>query len=305
MKNRVSIITILLLVLVIIGLSVALVVTNINYKKLINEKQCEITSNEENNDDTQASVDETPTYVSLDNEIVKDMYQILNSGPSVDLFHYFKKGVLTIEDFTDEDIQTIAFYRVKANQEELDDSEKVGIRGRKLQTKYMDEAVKKIFGDIEYEHTYALYQDIEIDGIFPKLAEYDKSSDVYYINTGFGGGSDTYAETAITKVEEYSDKYIVTEKLILTVNDSGFFTLYPFYGRNIRFDNIIERIPHSDIDNLTNTKNVYSYNDITNSTNDLATKLISKYYDYCTEYKHTFMKNEDGSYYWVKSEIVK
>ena len=38
---------------------------------------------------------------------------------------------------------------------------------------------------------------------------------------------------------------------------------------------------------------------------NVSKKLISKYYDDAAEYKHTFMKNEDGTYYWLKTEIVK
>ena len=41
------------------------------------------------------------------------------------------------------------------------------------------------------------------------------------------------------------------------------------------------------------------------SNNEYNKKFISKYYDEATEYKHTFMKNEDGTYYWLKTEIVK
>ena len=34
-------------------------------------------------------------------------------------------------------------------------------------------------------------------------------------------------------------------------------------------------------------------------------KLLTKFYDQASEYKHTFIKNEDGTFYWYKSEIVK
>ena len=293
--RRSSIITIILLVLVIIGLTIALVFTNLPEKEINNDNAIE--NNEKVQDKNEYKKEEEKAKeVSLEDERVKEI-------------HYFKKGSITVRDFTDEDIQTIAYFNsASEKKEKIESSGIVGYRDYKLETKYMDEAVKRIFGDIEYTHSYARFQDSGVDSQLPKIAEYDSEADMYYINTGFGGGGDTSAETAITKVEEYNDRYVVTEKLLVTVrssySNSTSFSVYPFYGTRMRFVKFIDNINEEDIQKITDTKNMYSYNFYSDS-NEGTIKLISKYYDYCTEYKHTFMKNEDGTFYWYKSEIVK
>lgn len=302
--RRSSIITIILLVLVIIGLTVALVMTNLPKEKVEVNPGVEDVGNQ-NDDVNETSKTEEPRILDLNDELVKDMYGILNKG-TTDFFHYFVKGEITKEDFTDEDIQTIAYFNSAIEKEEqLSESERTESRGYKLQRKYMDEAVKKIFGDIEYKHTGIRYQDHGINWNFIEYAEYDKDADVYYINVGFGGGGNSGPITAITKVEEYNDRYVVHEKLLFIEYNNNNFSVFPFYGTYFRFNRIIENNIPYDLSNLTNSKNVVAYNYNLESIDEKATKLVSKYYDYCTEYKHTFMKNEDGSYYWVKSEIIK
>ena len=89
--RRSSVITIVILVLVIIGLIVALVVINLPQKESVDENTV-IENNESLQDEKQQGdvSEETPTSVSLDNPIVKDMYSVLN-GQTTDLFHYIKK----------------------------------------------------------------------------------------------------------------------------------------------------------------------------------------------------------------------
>ena len=108
--RRSSVITIVLLVLVIIGLIVALVVTNLPQEESVDENIV-VENNESLEDEKQQEevVEETPTTVSLDSQIVKDMYDIVN-GRTGDIFHCLKKGKLTVEDLSDEYIQTIAYF---------------------------------------------------------------------------------------------------------------------------------------------------------------------------------------------------
>ncbi len=305
--RRSSIITIILLVLVIIGLTVALVFTNLPEKVENNDNATENNEKVENKNESQKE-EERAKEVSLDDERVKEMYRIINHG-DVDFFHYFKKGSITVKDFTDEDIQTIAYFN-SANEKKEKIEETEYLRSYKLETKYMDEAVRRIFGDIEYTHSYARFQDSGVESELPKIAEYDSNDDMYYINTGFGGGGDTTVETAITSVKEYEEKYVVTEKLLISVRNDSYgsntsFSIYPFYGTGIRFSKYLGYISSENIDAISDIKEMYSYNFNSDSVNEGTIKLISKYYDYCTEYKHTFMKNEDGTFYWYKSEIVK
>ena len=197
-----SVITIVLLVLVIIGLIVALVATNLPQKESVDENTV-IENNESLQDEKQQGdvVEETPTSVSLDNPIVKDMYSVLNG--TTDLFHYIKKGILTVEDLSNEYIQTIAYFTIAKNNvekfEQIDDQGRDG----KLEKKYMDEAIKTIFGDIEYTPTYALIQSDENS----KVLRYNENDGIYYEYTGFGGGGNFVSYTAITQVDEYSEHY--------------------------------------------------------------------------------------------------
>ena len=293
--RRSSVITIVLLVLVIIGLIVALVVTNLPQEESVDENIV-VENNESLEDEKQQEevVEETPTSVSLDSQIVKDMYSLL-SGQTQDIFHYLIKGNLTVDDLSNEYIQTIAYFNgAKDNVEKFDQIDDE-LRDGKLEKRYMDEAVKKIFGEnVEYTPTYALVQ----SNYNARILRYDENDGVYYEYTGFGGGGDFGSCTAITKVDEYSDKYVVTEKLV-TVRDSyGTYSVFPYYGTDFKFAYSLGSFPKSEIDNVEVTQDMYS-------NNEYNKKFISKYYDEATEYKHTFMKNEDGTYYWLKTEIVK
>ena len=288
-----SVITIVLLLLVIIGLVVALVVTNLPEQE---KEEIGLENNEslENEQEQETVLEEAHTSVSLDNQIVKDMYSLL-SGQTQDIFHYLIKGSLTVNDLSNEYIQTIAYFNgAKDNVEKFDQIDNQ-LRDGKLEKKYMDEAVKRIFGDVEYDPTYALVQSNKN----AKVLKYDENEGVYYEYTGFGGGSNFASYTAITQVDEYSDRYIVTEKLITLINgDNGNYTVYPYYGTNIRYSYYIENTTLSEIEGVSVAQDLYS-------DKEFNEKLISKYYNDATEYKHTFMKNNDGTYYWLKTEIVK
>ncbi len=298
--RRSSVITIIFLVLIIVGLVISLVVTNLpknNSDMEVNKPNDTAVPNE-----IGANVDkkEEPNFIALDNKIVKDIYEILNKSNNKDFFHYFTKGEITINDFDNEDIQTMAFLYDIANksEEKLEESEKYKMRNGKFSKETMDNAVKKMFGDVKYEPTYGYFQSA-IKSRESALFEYDKEKNVYYVNSGFGGGSDIIARTAISKVEEYSDRYEVTEKMVVTegLPYDGGYSIYPFYGTTIAYSKWIGRLSKSESENLTNSHNLYS-------ANEYDAKLLSKYFDSATEYKHTFNKNPDGTYYWVKTEII-
>lgn len=289
--RRSSIITIIILILVIIGLTVALVITNLPQGNEQDEN-VNIENNEEiKNDEEEKSEPEAPKEVALDNEILQDMYKMVN-GATTDIFHCLKKGKLTVEDLSNEYIQTIAFYYDAASKVEEYIKQDEMISG-KLEVKYMDEAVKKVFGDVDYEPTYVLYQSGDA-----KILKYDANENVYYMYSGFGGGSDQFTHHAITNVEEYSDKYIVTEKMVTDTYTFGNHNISSYYGQGYRFTSSLGFVSDSNIDSINITQDMYS-------PNETSKKLISKYYEEATEYKHTFIKNEDGSFYWQKTEIVK
>ena len=289
--RRSSIITIIILILVIIGLTVALVVTNLPQGNE-QDKNANIENNEEiKNDKEEKSEPEVPKKVALDNEIVQDMYNMVN-GRTGDIFHCLKKGKLTVEDLSNEYIQTIAYYYDAASKVEEYIKQDEMISG-KLEVKYMDDAVKKVFGDVDYEPTYVLYQSGDA-----KILKYDANENVYYRYGGFGGGTNMFTHHAITNVEEYSDKYIVTEKMLTDTYEYRHHNISSYYGQGYVFTSSLGHISDSEVDSINITQDMYSQN-------ETSKKLISKYYDDATEYKHTFVKNEDGSFYWQKTEIVK
>lgn len=279
--RRSSMITIILLVLIIIGLSVALVVTNLPKKEQVVDNPVEdVLPVEEKT--------EIPSYLDLNSAIVADMYERLHVDS--DMFHYMKKGVMTIEDLTDEDIQTAAyFYDAEKHIQRINSTltPEVGT----LEAKYMDDAVKKMFGDIKYNHTKAYY--LNRSSYF---LSYSEDDGLYHILSGIGGGSDFGFLSAITEVREYSDRYEVVERGVATLSNNNGTTVYPYY--NTMGFSRGNTFTFSSQDELNGTKSVYS-------SYDLAKKVVSTYYDDATEIVHTFMKNEDGSYYWVKSAITK
>ena len=289
--RRSSIITIIILILVIIGLIVALVVTNLPQDNKQDDNVNIENSEEIKNNEEEKKEPEIPKEVSLDSEIVQNMFAMVNGRPS-DIFHCLKKGKLTVEDIPNEYIQTIAFYYdAEQNVEEYQKPDEM-ISG-KLEVKYMDEAVRKVFGDIEYEPTYVLYQSGDA-----KILKYDANENVYYMYSGFGGGTNMFTHHAITNVEEYSDKYIVTEKMLTDSYEYGYHNISSYYGQGYVFTSSLGHISDSEVDSINITQDMYS-------PNETSKKIISKYYDEATEYEHTFIKNEDGSFYWQKTEIVK
>lgn len=137
--RRSSVITIILLVLVIIGLTVALVFTNLPEKENVDNNAVE--SNEELENKNEPNKEENVKTISLNDDRVKEMYRMVNKGDT-EFFHYFKKGSITVKDFTDEDIQTIAYFNSASEKQER--IEGGGLtRTYRLETKYMDEAIKK------------------------------------------------------------------------------------------------------------------------------------------------------------------
>ncbi len=281
-----SILTIVLLVLIIVALSAALVITNLPEKNVQNgnnpiENQQGSVLNE--------TTPESPTFIALDSNMAKNMYKILNAETYLEPFHNFKTGEITIDDLSNEEIQTIAYNFYLLNNDDTD--------GRVSKT-FIDENVKIIFGeDVEYKPTY-----IYIQNENTKLLEYLAEDDTYHENTGFGNGRRPLVYTAITQVAEYSDRYEVTEKMLYVTtsqDENGrdlniIHSWFPVIG-----EQQIGSMDDIQIQNIKSDKELCTVDDETSK------KLISTFYDKATEYKHTFKKNENGTYSWIKSEIIK
>ena len=283
--KKTGVLTIVVLILIIIALALALVVTNLPKNKenvpQNNEEQVENVVDKKE--------EETPSYLDLNSDKVKDMYSMLNYGGQ--LFHYVKLGVKTIDDFADEDIQSVAYYydaykhvqAIKSTMQMEDGT---------LEARFMDEAVAKVFGpNVKYNKTFAYWSTKNTN-----FLRYSEDDGLYHRFSGMGGGGNVYYATAITEVREYSDRYEVVEKGVAVKTAYEKEYVYPYFATEMPVDP--ELGSFDSYDSLGEAKSMYSSRE-----NDA--KVITKFEDGATEYKHVFMKNSDGTYYWVSTEIVK
>lgn len=320
--RRSSIITIILLVLVIIGLTVALVMTNLPKNNVDDSIS---TENNEAQDDgkSESPKPEEPKQVDLNSDIAKDMATIIHPYGFADLFYNTKTGMITQKDFTDKEKIYIAYY-LFAGKNKVDSDKKEYYK--MISKSDMDNAIYKIFGNTDYKP-------IDVSLMFLNL-KYDNETERFYeLQGGGGGGPTTYIVTGVYNIEEYLNRYEVYSKyLVINLNSSDLTTssgsrtgniwritdrlTYParvsdrmqlaeFRDFEAPSDNTYLQSIVSEEELLSNIqlKPFAKINTNFNTEND--EKFLSKYFDQATEYKHTFMKNEDGSYYWVKSEIIK
>ena len=314
--RRSSVITIVILVLVIIGLIVALAVTNLSNNEMANSQNTQTSLNGEN---AQSINQEAGTAISLDSEIVHKAYKILRADEEL---YNVKGDSKTVKDFTNEQIQYIAYLVSAIDKMEM---YKGNMVDRILSKKSMDESVKEVFGNVTYNPT-------NVNNL-----EYNSEEQVYYRKVGYGGsvGYNPYSISAIVKAEEFSDRYEITEKylylvptLVYNENGQSVGARYKVMNGNSYLDDILGEYKEVGDLNIESVKNIPTVEELVNNVQEkemyngteeesskasqtlqrninVSKKLISKYYDDAAEYKHTFMKNEDGTYYWLKTEIVK
>ena len=314
--RRSSVITIVILVLVIIGLIVALAVTNLSNNEMANSQNTQTSLNGEN---AQSINQEAGTAISLDSEIVHKAYKILRADEEL---YNVKGATKTIKDFTNEQIQYIAYLVSAIDKMEM---YKGNMVDRILSKTSMDESVKEVFGNVTYNPT-------NVNNL-----EYNSEEQVYYRKVGYGGsvGYNPYSISAIVKAEEFSDRYEITEKylylvptLVYNENGQSVGARYKVMNGNSYLDDILGEYKEVGDLNIESVKNIPTVEELVSDVQEkemyngteeesskasqtlqrninVSKKLISKYYDDAAEYKHTFMKNEDGSFYWLETEIVK
>ena len=185
--RRSSVITIVILVLVIIGLIVALAVTNLSNNEMANSQNTQTSLNGEN---AQSINQEAGTAISLDSEIVHKAYKILRADEEL---YNVKGDSKTVKDFTNEQIQYIAYLVSAIDKMEMYKGNGVD---RILSKDGMDESVREVFGDVTYNPT-------NVNNL-----EYNSEEQVYYRKVGYGGnvGYNPYSISAIVKAEEFSDR---------------------------------------------------------------------------------------------------
>ncbi|MBO5477352.1 MAG: hypothetical protein J6A15_06340 [Clostridia bacterium] len=317
--RRSSIITTLLLVLVIVGLVVALIVTNLPEKQEVADPNSnEQVVGEENVGDEKE--EEAPTYLALDSEIARRMATILYPRNIEEYFYDIKMGSITIDDLENYQKLRLAYWNGASEKVEPSDDSNYSYM---LKKEYVDASMKEIFGEADYTPADFMVDFIGYEYIEEKQAFYNRVG-------GGGGGPSSYPVTGVYKIEEYSDRYEVYSKYLFVaintdvVNSQGVtlgLTLDVKDWRGHRSE-VLDSYKDFESDELyancptfeeliagVNVKAFAKPNLAENSGDgylyDNRMKILSKYYDQASEYKHTFMKNEDGTYYWVKSEIIK
>lgn len=304
MKKRCSVIIIIILILIIIALVVALVVTNLKSKP-VTEQQSEVTSNEENSGNDKESVNETPTYLALDSKEAVSMAKIVNPHYwERSLFYCSPLDVVTKDTLSNEEKLNVAFwYLANDNVQMIPDS-----YDGSVDKKYVDEGYKNVFGTTEYES-------VEFKAAGSEIS-YDSATQTFKVKrSGMGGIPRSQSITGIYKIEEYSDRYEAYAKYIMIDIDAD----NDAVRENVKLWDSLEaptvltyisgkdeRIPLPILQEVVagvQTKPFVKVSE--NSLSDDQMKLLSKFYDEASEYRHTFMKNADGTYYWVKSEKIK
>lgn len=308
--RRSSLITILILVAIIVILTIALIVTNLP-KKGSNVP-------EENGTEVEQNVgqEEEPTYVSLDSDIIVKMYKTV-SMDKIYSNDYSRPTVLSDLEYTeivyrscmatgvfDTDVlnQFTISDAVEMQYEELHDGMRNTVTFKStvaIPEEIIKNAVEKTFGkECKFENQNLKAGDIT-------LAVYDESTQKYYLTPDGGNGMlNSIPLHAIIEVKEYSDRYEVTEKYVLQelVNDSevGKETYNIKAGPSDSAKVLEAGKTIDEVVNGITAKPMYA-----GLNQEIASKVITKYYDDASEYVHTFMKNEDGTFYWVKSEKEK
>ena len=304
--RRSSMITIILLVLIIIGLIVALVVTNLPKKEQPVDNPTE--------DVTPVAEEEKPTELPIDGDVAQRAYSILEISGS---FYNLKLGTMDSKKLTQREMQSIVFILKYSEYKEP----YVGtmIDGRISKTN-MAKGMKEIFGDVSYTPvTCGPYGNVE----------YNAADGYYYIHTGFGGGGPFGGKIhGISKVEEYSDRYEITEKYVYidakpvfadgqTYSIGYYYNIYDWDTKETFLgaykDDQIEKevrnikgeicLTMSDFYSGISDYKVYCGSHV--NTDNAHEKVLTKYFDQATEVKHTFMKAEDGTFYYLKTELIK
>ncbi len=292
--RRSSIITIILLVLVIIGLTVALVFTNLSEK---------VENNDNNVIENNGKVEENkPKEIALDSAVAEKMDALLSICFPKDYLHLIKRATLDKNDISDENKIALAYMFAEKQRGEISKSE-------------MDKLVNDVFGSCDYTP-----QDFNI-GIGSYI--YNKSEEKFVPTDGWGGGGQrSHPARGIYKIEEYSDRYEVYEKYLYienteqNVREEGSFNSSPVWQArdcNLFSSDVLLRYVvgiksnlktlEEEVQGITTKEFVKSKNSGVYYEDEM--KLLTKFYDQASEYKHTFIKNEDGTFYWYKSEIVK
>lgn len=295
--RRSSVITIIILVLIIIGLSVALVITNLPKKTEVANSN-DVVETVEN---TKGENVEKVSSLSLTDDKAVEMATLLDRFAMTNIF--FEGNVEIESNNVRNSLKIFASWLYYANEKNSGN--------QYISRDDIAEGIKRIFGNVEYV-------DEDIREYYIGL-KFDSTNDRYEVIMG-GGGPVPSNISGIYKIDEYSDKYVAYVKYLSKIptvqssygnkyngelwaihpNDSIYSEVLGRYTTNATedsgypsIDTFVSGVSNKD---FVKSQKIYDERDYS---------ILSKFYDEASEYKVTFMKNDDGSFYWLKTEAIK
>lgn len=296
MKKIKNIILVLVVVLIIAAILV--------FVYCYNKKNKNVENQSEENSQVEENVEEEKEdkYLDLDSKTARKIATILSANNyKYGYFFYDIDSEITINDLSNEDKEAIASYYMTY------------VDGRKVNSEpilssVFDETIKKIFGNVEYSPS-SFY------GACGNY-NYDSTANAFTLS-GKEAGSPIAKVTGVYEIENNEDEYVAYSKLLLLYPSS---TSYPAvmevhsqnnrnssvldsYDENIGLRPIVEGVEERKF--AKTIDNQPEHNNTLEEISNYHDKLLTKHFDSAQTYKHTFKKDSEGNFYWVKSEIVK
>lgn len=258
------------------------------------------------------------TELDKDSELVKELYSIVLKYNNYDIsevesFSFYKDEKVTYDDL--KDVEKLICVLNATNEEDyskdvnIEDLElkqyqsiykdyNVNFSKTKTADKYSNitDTLKRIFGGnakIKKENY----------GLLSGVAEYYDDSYYLYMIEGGGLGETVYAYSEIKKAEKNGDYIYIYDKYICEDTTEAAMDMN---GKN-KFYTTSDKTKQIDVDESLFKRGEYDYNSETKlgyiGIDKSLEKILKHYEEKLNTYKHTFQKAEDGTYYWVSSEI--
>ena len=255
---------------------------------------------ETNNVNTDTILEE----LDFDSDIVQKLIPFTGAYPSNDLIYITKIRNMKKEDITNDFILKLAFSKVTKD----DWSNSYVAEGEMLNidASILDNYVKSIFGNIEYEKADFNNTDLVLENTVSSLYDikYNKDEDKYYININAGDGvEDSFIEYLYPKAVKYDDRIEISIHPIYIKNyhdnsnsgeDGFYYIAYKHY--NYETNAFISRL-------TDNMNEVWQVNDDGKAEYN---KLIQNIQEKDLEtYIFTYKLNEENNSYEFESLISK
>lgn len=267
--------------------------TNITNQNEANQiSQNETNENVENRNTETENNKETKkiSYDTNDNQIE----MIYDYIPRIDInkieTNAYQKSAIKLKDLDEKYILKVAFEKIgveNIEEEAIENqADSFSFNASVLQNK-----IKEMFG----KNANVKNQSFDIGYGGQPYCEY-KDGKYYY---SYAGGSPEFIQNISKIVEAYKEGdniYIVDKYALLTSEDEGHnYKLYADSNLNNiieEFNETIDQTTGEGINELTLDKDIDQVTDY----------IINNYETKMKKYKHTFKKNEDGTYYWYSTE---